>query len=145
MSMLDELKQMQVKKSEEKKAIIENTDEITRLKKQLDVYLEMCADGDISREEYRQKKQKIKTQLSKLEKEALNSRGEKEDLTEEDIQHHYESLAAFVGKIIYDKDTFSWYLNPKYGNEIFDIDTTDWKKSMLNRKKKKQPRRCLNG
>lgn len=33
------------------------------------------------------KKQKIKTQLSKLEK---------EDLTEEDIQHHYESLAAFV-------------------------------------------------
>jgi hypothetical protein len=36
----------------------------------------MCADGDISREEYRQKKQKIKTQLSKLEK---------EDLTEEDI------------------------------------------------------------
>jgi hypothetical protein len=31
------------------------------------------------------KKQKIKTQLSKLEKEALNSRGEKEDLTEEDI------------------------------------------------------------
>ena len=42
-SMLDELKQMQVKKSEEKKAIIENTDEITRLKKQLDVYLEMCA------------------------------------------------------------------------------------------------------
>ncbi|WP_074685167.1 hypothetical protein [Kandleria vitulina] len=53
--MLDELKQMQVKKSEEKKAIIENTDEITRLKKQLDVYLEKCADGDISREEYRQK------------------------------------------------------------------------------------------
>ena len=47
----------------------------------------MC-DGDISREEYRQKKHKIKTQLSKLEKEALNSRGEKEDLTEEDIQHH---------------------------------------------------------
>jgi hypothetical protein len=30
-------------------------------------------------------KQKIKTQLSKLEKRALNSRGEKEDLTEEDI------------------------------------------------------------
>lgn len=54
-SMLDELKQMQVKNSEEKKAIIENTGEITRLKKQLDVYLEMCADGDISREEYRQK------------------------------------------------------------------------------------------
>jgi hypothetical protein len=125
----------------------------------------MCADGDISREEYRQKKQKIKTQLSKLEKEALNSRGEKEDLTEEDIQHHYESLAAFVemkafdscaklpetlieafvDKIIYDKGTFSWYLNPKYGNEIFVIDTTDWKKSMLNRKKKQQPRRCLNG
>jgi hypothetical protein len=125
----------------------------------------MCADGDISREEYRQKQQKIKTQLSKLEKEALNSRGEKEDLTEEDIQHHYESLAAFVemkafdpcaklpetlieafvDKIIYDKGTFSWYLNPKYGNEIFVIDTTDWKKSMLNRKKKQQPRRCLNG
>lgn len=44
-------------------------------------------------------------------------------------------IKAFVDKIIYDKDTFSWYLNPKCGNEIFDIDTTDWKKSMLNRNK----------
>ena len=44
-------------------------------------------------------------------------------------------IEAFIDKIIYDKCTFSWYLNPKYGKEIFVIDTTDWKKSMLNRKK----------
>ena len=47
-------------------------------------------------------------------------------------------IDVFVDKIIYDKGVFSWYLNPKFGNEVFDMDTCDWKKSMLNRKKNEQ-------
>ena len=42
-------------------------------------------------------------------------------------------IDAFVDRIIYDKGTFSWYLNPKLGNERFDIDTSTWKKSMLKK------------
>ena len=46
-------------------------------------------------------------------------------------------IEAFVDRIVFDKGVFSWYLNPKFGNEVFDIDTTDWKKTMLNGKKKR--------
>lgn len=37
---------------------------------------------------------------------------------------------------MFTKGVFSWYLNPKFGNENFDFDTTDWKKSMSNSLKK---------
>ena len=40
-------------------------------------------------------------------------------------------IDVFVDRIVYDKGVFSWYLNPKLGNETFKVDTTDWKKSML--------------
>ena len=43
---------------------------------------------------------------------------------------------AFVDQVVYDKGTFTWYLNPKAGNERFAIDTTDWKKCMLKSQKK---------
>lgn len=44
-------------------------------------------------------------------------------------------IEAFVDKIVFDKGVFFWYLNPKFENEVFDMNTTDWKKSMLNLKK----------
>ncbi len=42
-------------------------------------------------------------------------------------------IDAFVDRIIYDKGTFSWYLNLKLGNERLDIDISTWKKSMLKK------------
>ena len=48
-------------------------------------------------------------------------------------------IDVFVDRIVYDKGVFSWYLNPKLGNETFKVDTTDWKKSMLKSQKKTLP------
>ncbi len=45
-------------------------------------------------------------------------------------------INAFVDRIVYDKGTFSWYLDPKFGNEAINIDTSDWKKSLLKTQKK---------
>lgn len=45
-------------------------------------------------------------------------------------------IDAFVDRIVFDKGVFSWYLNPKLGNETFKIDTSDFKKSMLKAQKK---------
>lgn len=46
-------------------------------------------------------------------------------------------IDAFVDRIVFDKGVFSWYLNPKLGNETFNVDTTDWKKNMLKAQKKR--------
>lgn len=40
-------------------------------------------------------------------------------------------IDAFVDRIVFDKGVFSWYLNPKLGNETFKVGTSDFKKSML--------------
>ena len=45
-------------------------------------------------------------------------------------------IDAFVERIVYDKGVFNWYLRPKVGNQIFAVDTTDWKKNMLKNQKK---------
>ena len=45
-------------------------------------------------------------------------------------------INAFVDRIVYDKGVFSWYLRPGFGNETFDFDTADWKKSMSKSQKK---------
>ena len=47
----------------------------------------------------------------------------------EDAKVSETLIGAFVDKIIFDKDVFSWYLNPKLGNETLNIETSDWKKT----------------
>lgn len=44
-------------------------------------------------------------------------------------------IDAFVDRVVFDKGFF-WYINPKFGNETFRVDTTDWKKNMLKTKKR---------
>ncbi|KHM52718.1 resolvase, partial [Anaerovibrio lipolyticus] len=48
-------------------------------------------------------------------------------------------IDGFVERIIYDKGEFIWYLNPKVGNAIFEVDTTDWKKKMFKANKMVYP------
>ena len=120
----------------------------------------MCTEGDISREVFRQKKQKLEDQIINLEKtnneckqQILESEDDKlkqrriESLTEFIKMQDFDPRAkmpetmidVFVDRIVYDKGVFSWYLNPKLGNETFKVDTTDWKKSMLKSQKKTLP------
>jgi hypothetical protein len=39
----------------------------------------------------------------------------------------------YVDKIIFDHGVFNWYLNPVLGNQTFNPDTTDWKKTAAER------------
>ena len=48
-------------------------------------------------------------------------------------------IDGFVERIIYDKGEFIWYLNPKIGNAIFEVDTKDWKKKMFKANKMVYP------
>ncbi|SCW83558.1 Site-specific DNA recombinase [Lachnospiraceae bacterium C10] len=139
-------------------AMEDNRRYISKLKSQLNTYMDMCADGDISRETFREKKQAIENQIAELEQNnSISKQQIQKNENEEEKKHRIESLQefvnmkafdprakipeslieAFVDKIVFDKGVFSWYLNPKFGNEVFDMDTADWEKSMLNRKKKR--------
>jgi DNA invertase Pin-like site-specific DNA recombinase len=143
--------------SSDKEKVENNIKQIDKLKKQIAVLVDMCTEGDISREVFRQKKQKLEDQIMSLEK--TNNECKQQILESEDDklkQRRIESLTefikmqafdprakipetmidAFVDRIVYDKGVFSWYLNPKLGNETFKVDTTDWKKSMLKSQKK---------
>ena len=146
--------------SSDKDKVENNIKQIDKLKKQIAVLVDMCTEGDISREVFRQKKQKLEDQIINLEK--TNNECKQQILESEDDklkQRRIESLTefikmqafdprakipetmidVFVDRIVYDKGVFSWYLNPKLGNETFKVDTTDWKKSMLKTQKKTLP------
>ena len=146
--------------STDKDKVENDIKQIDKLKKQIAVLVDMCTEGDISREVFRQKKQKLEDQIINLEK--TNNECKQQILESEDDklnQRRIESLTefikmqafdprvkipetmidVFVDRIVYDKGVFSWYLNPKLGNETFKVDTTDWKKSMLKSQKKTLP------
>ena len=146
--------------SSDKDKVENNIKQTDKLKKQIAVLVDMCTEGDISREVFRQKKQKLEDQIINLEK--TNNECKQQILESEDDklkQRRIESLTefikmqafdprakisetmidVFVDRIVYDKGVFSWYLNPKLGNETFKVDTTDWKKSMLKSQKKTLP------
>ena len=146
--------------SSDKDKVENNIKQIDKLKKQIAVLVDMCTEGDISREVFRQKKQKLEDQIINLEK--TNNECKQQILESEDDklkQRRIESLTefikmqafdprakipetmidVFVDRIVYDKGVFSWYLNPKLGNETFKVDTIDWKKSMLKSQKKTLP------
>ena len=156
--MTGDLLDVKVSDCDGKEKVESNIRQIDRLKKQMAVLVDMCTDGDISREVFRQKKQKLEDQIVGLEQ--TNNEYRRQILESEDgklKQNRIESLTefikmkafdprakipdtminAFVDRVIYDKGVFTWFLNPKLGNASFDIDTTDWKKSMSKSLKKR--------
>lgn len=163
-AMVGELDDNAVSVTNQTEQMEDNLRYINKLRSQLNTYMDMCADGDISREVFREKKQTIENQIAELQQHNAASKQQIQNSEGKEEQKHKvksleefinmkafdpeakipESLIeAFVDKIVYDKGVFSWYLNPKYGNEVFDMDTKDWKKSMLNRKKKQKSSRQL--
>ena len=157
LAMAEDLQDVGCASSNDKEKIENNIRQIDKLKEKIAVLVDMCSEGDISREAFRQKKQKLEDQIISLEK--LNNEC-KEQIVESNEdkckQNRMDSLtefinmkafdprakipetviAAFVDRIVYDKGTFSWYLDPKFGNEAIRVNTTDWKKCMLESMKK---------
>ncbi len=151
-AMSKDLMELHTSGSDDKEKLENNIRQIDKLKKQLAVLVDMCSEGDISREVFRTKKEKLESQIELLEK--SNNEHKQQILESEDDmvkRNRVESLNefikmqafdpkrkipetlidAFVERIIFDKGVFSWYLKPKVGNASFDIDTSEWKKSML--------------
>ena len=156
-SMAGDLFEVRTTGANDKEKVENNIKQIDKLKKQIEVLIDMCTEGDISREVFRQKKQKLEDQIINLEQ--TNNECRQQILESDDDkmkQRRIESLTefikvqafdprakipetmidAFVDRIVFDKGVFSWYLNPKLGNETFKIDTSDFKKSMLKAQKK---------
>ena len=77
--------------------------QLDKLHKQMANLVDMCANGDISREFYRSKKKKLEVQISNIEK--INSECRKQILELEDNEakdRRIESLSEFIKMTAYD-------------------------------------------
>lgn len=113
-----------------------------KLKGKIAVLVDLCTDCDISKEVFREKKQKLESQIEKLEQLNMEYRQKiLDDEKETVVAQRMESLTAFikmkafdekakipetiidhyVDKITYDKGTFTWILNPRLGNKVSSI------------------------
>lgn len=115
----------------------------------------MCADGDISKELFREKKSKIEDQILRLEEANTKCRqqlvdNEKEKLVTDRMESLTEfiKLKAFADKktipetvidryvsgIRYNKGVFTWVLDPRMGKEMSEltVDMNGVKKNRLN-------------
>ena len=152
MAMLKDVAEVKAPERDDKEKRERNTKQIEKLRRQMANLVDMCADGDISREVFRSKKKKLEDQISNLEK--MNSECRQQILELEDNEAKdrridslsefvkmtaYDSRAKipdtvidnFVDRVVYDHGEFIWYLNPAFGNEAYKQTTSDWKKKQL--------------
>lgn len=136
---------------QDKKQKIENhIQSIDKLRARNDMLLDMCTDGDISRETFKKKTELNNQNIHELEEKIKLIRKQiKENDTQEDLNKRIECLSAFlkmkcfskkekipesiiekyVEKIIFYKDDFEWYLRPTIGNvDFLSIDAKNMKK-----------------
>ena len=149
MAMAQDVAEVKAPERNDKERLEANNRQIEKLNKQLANLVDMCSEGDISREVFRSKKKKLEDQISNLEK--LNDECRQRVLELEDNgakDRRIESLSEFikmtafdarakipdtvidnfVDQIVFDHGAFIWYLNPTYGNEVYKQDASDWKK-----------------
>ena len=152
MAMAQDVAEVKAPERDDKERLEANNRQIEKLNRQLANLVDMCADGDISREVFRSKKKKLEVQISNLEK--LNDECRQRVLELEDNgakDRRIDSLSEFikmtaydarakipdtvidnfVDQIVYDHGAFIWYLNPAYGNEVYKQEASDWKKNSI--------------
>lgn len=149
MAMAQDVAEVKAPERNDKERLEANNRQIEKLNRQLANLVDMCSEGDISREVFRSKKKKLEDQISNLEK--LNDECRQRVLELEDNgakDRCIDSLSEFikmtafdakakipdtvidnfVDQIVFDHGAFIWYLNPVYGNEVYKQDASDWKK-----------------
>lgn len=152
MAMAQDVAEVKAPERNDKERLEANNRQIEKLNRQLANLVDMCADGDISREVFRSKKKKLEDQISNLEK--LNDECRQRVLELEDNgakDRRIDSLSEFikmtafdarakipdtvidnfVDQIVFDHGAFIWYLNPVFGNEVYKQDASDWKKNSI--------------
>ena len=157
MEMIGEIHSIKNTKSVEKDKIESNIKEIDKLKGKIAVLVDLCAEGDISREIFRDKKQRIEDQILRLEQSNMEHRqkildAEKDSIVEDRMKGLAEFIQMkafdakrkipstiidqYVEQIIFDKGVFTWILNPALGNQYqrLSIDTSGMKKNQTSPK-----------
>ena len=149
MAMAQDVAEVKAPERNDKERLEANNRQIEKLNRQLANLVDMCSEGDISREVFRSKKKKLEDQISNLEK--LNDECRQRVLELEDNgakDRRIDSLSEFikmtafdarakipdtvidnfVDQIVFDHGAFIWYLNPVFGNEVYKQDASGWKK-----------------
>lgn len=149
MAMAQDVAEVKAPERNDKERLEANNRQIEKLNRQLANLVDMCSEGDVSREVFRSKKKKLEDQISNLEK--LNDECRQRVLELEDNgakDRCIDSLSEFikmtafdarakipdtvidnfVDQIVFDHGAYIWYLNPVYGNEVYKQDASDWKK-----------------
>lgn len=152
MAMAQDVAEVKAPERNDKERLEANNRQIEKLNRQLANLVDMCSEGDISREVFRSKKKKLEDQISNLEK--LNDECRQRVLELEDNgakDRCIDSLSEFikmtafdarakipdtvidnfVDQIVFDHGAFIWYLNPVFGNEVYKQDASDWKKNSI--------------
>ncbi len=150
--MAQDVAEVKAPERNDKERLDANNRQIEKLNRQLANLVDMCSEGDISREVFRSKKKKLEDQISNLEK--LNDECRQRVLELEDNgakDRRIESLSEFikmtafdartkipdtvinnfVDQIVFDHGAFIWYLNPVFGNEVYKQDSPIGKKQHL--------------
>ena len=117
--------------------IKQNIVEIDKFKARIDNLLDMCSDGDISRETFKQKRDIIQSKITNLENSNKELQQQIKDNDEQDNKNKrlqvlsdflkmnvYQKdapipdtiIEKYVQEIVVDKDNFIWKLNPNIGN-----------------------------
>lgn len=141
-AMIGELDSTRCVQTSEKETIESNIKEIDKLKEKIAVLIDMCTEGDISREVFREKKLKLENKIQQLEESNCNNRQNIQDNSQERIaEDRMQALTSFiqmkafnskrkvpstiidryVDKIVFDKGVFTWILNPRIGNKLLDV------------------------
>lgn len=150
-----------IKESDQSESIIKkieyNISEIDKLKMRIDNLLDMCTDGDISRETFRQKRDLIERKISDLDVSNTELRKQLKDNSDQNIKDKkVEKLSEFlklnvfqddapipdtiiekyVQEIVVDKDNFIWKLNPSIGQTnslLIEMDRNTKKNNISNK------------
>ena len=134
--MLDDLGEVDCSGPTPQERMEANINEIDKLKKKMAILVDLCTDGDVSKEIYRDKKRILEDQIDKLLKENNDLKLEiadyDEDASDCDRKTALEGfikmkafslkrpipetwIMSFVHSIIYDRGTFHWVINPNVG------------------------------
>lgn len=125
-----------------------NEKELEKLNKKMSALVDLYMEGDVSRDIYHAKKDKLEDQIAKIEKQNNELKKQMADSDAPDIDHIKRDkvrellnmravsanskvpdsiVDAFVEEVIYYQGTFSWYLNfdnPSDEGNVIDIEDT---------------------
>ena len=144
--MIGGLDASRIERENEVDSIEQKEKEINKLKEKIAVLVDMCTEGDISREVFREKKKNHENKINDLEAAILKCRQNIQDSEDEHIaEDRMKSLTdfinmkafaksrkipstiidAYVERIVFDKGDFTWILNPRLGNKTSTVVVND--------------------